>query len=1507
MNTIDDYALSPGQSRIWVRSAGTQPSARFGVLVTGSNNLENLQRAVSHVVGDYEILRTLYQGPATELPRQVISEHKAHWQPVVDFSQQSQKDLKAYLDRSVPLDVASGPILQVQPIVLSGQALLLWFTLPLVAADATTPAVFTHQLAQAYGQTGETAEEEMPFQFIDYCAWCNETLEEERKKGASYWDQIAKEPYGDAALPEATERQDVTGSAFADFPCDEAVLPAGEGRRDFLLAAWQLLLAHLTQHEQVITAVYFNGRDHDILHSLLGPAGRYLPIPSSPAQEVQQVLNAIGFRMAEADEHQGVFFPELMADAEPMRFSFEYHPETRALADDGTSFEMWDQRVFTHPFDLTLICSHGPTGLNLRFRYATTLLDEASIERYAERLSTLLDEMCNRPQARVRDLEIVGARERALLLQKATGPKLQVKQACIHTLFEAQAEAHPNQAALFFEGSECSYAELNRRANRLAHFLRARGVGSETPIAICMDRSLEMVISVFGILKAGGFYLPLDPKDPVGRLSTILADASVALVLADETASRWAENNPGVDVWFWRDQDLAGLTETNPVNRVYAENLAYTIYTSGTTGLPKGVQVAHQCPLNLLAGLKQLVYGDLSERALRVSMNAPLNFDASVQQLVTLTEGHCLYIIPEETRMDGQAIVAYLDRHKIEILDCTPAHLEVMLEAGLIRAENHAPLRVLCAGGAVNERLWDQLAAAPATTSFNIYGPTECTVDATGCPVETPGLLPSIGGPLANYQAFHLNQHLRLTPLHMAGEICLGGDGLARGYLARPGLVAERFVPHPYAETPGQRLYRTGDQARLSPTGRVSFIGRLDDQLKLRGYRIEPAEIEQVLLGHEQVQQTVVVARKIEAFGDEKRLVAYIVSSSTTADLGSLERDLRAYLREQLPEYMVPPHYVVLGKLPLTLSGKIDRANLPEPQPEHEGSEECAQSSGGNAVEELLKGMWCELLGLGKVESHDDFFELGGHSLLTIQLVGRIRHVFKIDIDLLGFFAAKNLAGQAALVEAGMRVGAGIEAPPLVEVDHSVPQLASYTQQRLWFVYQVDGAYDAYHIPSVFKLTGSLDILAMEKTLAELIRRHKTLRTTFSVDNGRVKQNIGPMGAWLLSVLDLSGVAPNQQQAQTEALARREVLTRFDLEKGPLIRIQVLAFSDREHAIMCHMHHIVSDGWSVGVLVQELVALYVAFSKGRPSPLAELPIQYVDYAVWQRQWLQGEALEREIHYWREQLQGAKTILNLPHDHPRPQQPTEQAELKMLNFSPELSSELNDFCNENGITLFMLLLAGFNATMRYFTGEKDIMVGTDTANRGRFETEKLIGCFINQVIMRADMSDNPSLSELLEHTRTTALGAFLHQDISFDSLVEALHPVRSAGVHPFFQVKFVLQNAPTHLLELPGLEFAPIGGEVGTTKLDLQLNMFERDGSISGVLVFKQEVFEMSTMSAFVRHFENTIQRFIGNPDTRVEDLVAHLHEQEQLFQKEQAQARKKSRFNKFKQLTKKDS
>ncbi|MGK2745572.1 amino acid adenylation domain-containing protein [Serratia marcescens] len=1098
---------------------------------------------------------------------------------------------------------------------------------------------------------------------------------------------------------------------------------------------------------------------------------------------------------------------------------------------EGVSLLSAEERT-NYPFVLSV--EDGGDSLGVTAQVTETVDAQRVCDYMVQALSSLAQALEQAPETPVCSLAVVPEAERELLLHgwNRTERDYPLDQT-LAALFEQQVRRTPNATALVSGAESLSYAQLNARANRLAHALIARGVGPDSRVAVCAERGLNMVTALFGILKAGGAYVPLDPAYPGERLQYILQDADPVLLLAD-AAGRAALGEPVTPQLALEAALPETLSAENPAPRAQASHLAYVIYTSGSTGKPKGAMNEHRGVVNRLVWMQE-AYGLTA--ADTVLQKTPFGFDVSVWEFFwPLMVGARLVMAKPEGHKDPDYLSRAIEQYGVTTLHFVPSMLQSFLADGQAATRCGQVVRVMCSGEALPAALVAEFyRRLPQAELHNLYGPTEAAVDVTAwhCSREAERVSVPIGRPIANTRIYLLDERGQPVPLGAVGELYIGGVQVARGYLNRPELTAERFLSDPFA--PGGRMYRTGDVARYLANGDIEYLGRNDQQVKIRGFRIECGEIEAALATHPAVREAVVDAR---AVGDDKRLVAWVVPAADVAE-ETLAGALRQHVSAALPDYMVPSAWVVVAALPLSPNGKLDRRALPEPQG---AQSQAAYEAPQGEHETLLAAIWRELLNVERVGRHDNFFELGGHSLLAVRLTNRLQQM-EWQLPLQVLFANPTLL---ALAQQLRRTDEAL--PPIEAMPRGAALPLSFAQQRLWFLTQLEGLSETYHIPLALSLRGELDLPAWRQSLDALYARHEALRSRFVTVEGQPQAHILPADALPLTVHDLRGRQDAQSQARQ--LAQRLTEAPFDLTQGPLVRAALIRLADEEHLFLLTCHHIISDGWSTGILLRDLGALYGALRRGDADPLPPLTLQYADYAAWQRRYLTPERLAAQAQYWRETLSDAPALLTLPTDRPRPTVQSFSGGEVPIAIDAELTQALRQFSRQHGGTLFMTVLAAWSLVLARMAGQQELVIGTPEANRGRLETESLVGFFVSTLALRIDLRDDPDLPTLIARIRHAVLAARENRELPFEQVVELVNPPRHLGYTPLFQVMLAWQDGSVRDISLPGLqaESAELGYQIA--KYDLTLDLAERDEQISGTLNFATALFDRTTAERY---------------------------------------------------------
>jgi amino acid adenylation domain-containing protein len=1503
--TIQGYRLSSQQKRLWLLQQAVDSlafRAQCAILIEGRLDVAVLTEALKRLIARHHILRTTfhcYHGMT--IPVQVITDGRMRLDGEYEFRCLSREEETAVVRetmrkaRQIAVDYESGPALRWSFLHLSESRKALIITLPGLWIDSIGLRNLLRCLSETYEAlrcnkvpAGES------LQYITESEWQNDLFEsEDFEPGRSYWLRQYRANANAFQLP--FDKQ--AGKEFRpeclvkviDLIRSSRIEDVAEchGTRlsTFLLACWQLLLGRLSGQGEIVIGVSCDRRADEESEGMLGPFAKYLPIWSqwNELGKFSDLLDRLNESVCEAQDWQEWFdwseFEGDVGETAGMKFfplCFDYQEETDSYRSGEVTFSIFEQYVCIDRFELKLSCVVTKDGIKAEIHYNSAIFEMAEVERIGRYYEALLESAIRNVDGVIGELDILTPDDlRQLILDFNDTRSETLHDATVQELFEEQVARTPDTIAAVFEAKSLTYAELNRRANRLAHYLSKEGVTTESVVAICFERSQEMLVSVLGVIKAGAAYAPMDPSHPIDRLAFVLQDSRASILLTQENLSDLFLDQEVKKICLDSDRGtICHEIEENINGGTVAKNAAYVIYTSGSTGYPKGVMVEHHSLINLLAALRRAVYAKHSEQTLLISLNAPLTFDASLQQIVRLMCGDTLHIVPQETRLDGKSLLSYLITHRIDIFDCTPSQLAVLLEAGLLQTDVFALQAILVAGEAIDGNMWNDLSRSSGPTFYNIYGPTECTVDATSYCLNGESDGPSIGYPLANYQIHVLDSQLRLEPIGVRGEFYIGGAGLARCYLNQPLLTAERFIPNPFSSIPGERLYKTGDTGRRMPDGNLEYIGRIDNQIKIRGYRVELGEVESVLNQHPAVQQAVVIAQKDGSV--VSRLLAFIVPSDKRP---GLEIELMNYAQARLPEYMLPSMWVLLDFMPLTPNGKIDRNALHVPEV-WEAERATKLEAPKTQTEELVAGLWSNLLGLKQVGRFDNFFSLGGHSLLAAQVITRVREAFQVNLPLRSVFESPTVADFAAMVALAMEE-AILGAPPMQPAPPNKFYPLSYEQLQIWLREQTMPAGSGSYISgSLRQEEGKYNLVSLEQSMAEIVRRHEALRTTFPIIEGQPVQWIGPAKPMRLPVADLSNLSEREKKAEFRRWALSNIQRPFDLATGPLIRARLINLSDKQQVLHYTIHHIIADIWSMDIINRELAEFFGIYSQGLASPLDELTLKYVDYAVWQREHLTSGALQKHLQYWKQQLAGVPTVLSLPTDRPRSQIQTYRGAWQHLLISRNIADQLSALSSQEGVTMFMALLAVFQTLLCRYSGQSDICVGSPMTFRERREMEGVIGYFTNIVALRAQLEGNPSFRELLKQIREVTLKAYTYQDLPYVKLLDEVKPGQDGSREPLFHVwfNFIRKSklSPSDFEYATGLLDVE-ERENNTASFDLTMVITELSPGLKVALEYNKDLFEPSRIRNMLCQFQSLIERMIAYPDERILDFVLPTH------------------------------
>ncbi|MCS6297130.1 MAG: amino acid adenylation domain-containing protein [Nitrospira sp.] len=1481
---VQGLRLSPQQKRLWLWQQQGQVGPASAVLtLDGSFGEKAVQESLRQVMARHDSLRTtFYRQAGMKLPFQVVGEgSELDWRTVDlchladDVEKERAADKAAR--RSDDFDWERGPLVRATFCRFTETHAQLFVDVPALCADMRSLWNLALELSRSLGGGGEAAEE--PVQYGQYSEWQHELLEgQEAPQGQAWWarrrvtseHRIALPFERDSSLeqfesPARPVRRELSVSGLTRLR--DGAAAAKISLPVLLCGCWTALLYRITARRDLVCWWRSEGRPYEELSGGIGLYERWLPLHLRVEGNMQlrDFLPLVLREQSQAEDWQQ-YYPGEQAeeDLQAVRDAIGFEYTQRATPDRTAAgvLMLSDGTFSIEPLKVRLSCLEHEAGLAMSWHTDRQRIPAEIMESLADRYVELLRRLPQQLDIAIDDVDIVGNRERIRLTRelnqtaRAGEPPF-----LMHSLIEAQAKRHPAHTALVAASQRLSYDDLNRRANRVAHGLRRRGITIGDRVGLCIDRSVDMIVAMLGVLKAGAAYVPVDPAHATVRLAPNMAQSGASILLIETGSSRPGSEFSGATLNL--REDFAAEPDDDLTLVQSPDELAYIIYTSGSTGQPKGVAVSHRNLVNYTSAITERMQLQEQWQFATVStLSADLGHTVVFP---ALTSGGCLHVIGYETATDGQSFASYLAQHPIDVLKIVPSHFNALLATG----EGHAvwPRQLLVFGG---ETLpWDLADAVMRQATcrvINHYGPTETTVGATTMIVtDDPDLRIArsvpIGRPIDNLEAYILDHRQEPVPIGVAGELYLGGFGVARGYWNQPDRTAERFVPNPHTSQRGARLYRTGDRTRRLPDGSIEFLGRVDHQVKIRGFRIELGEIESVLRQHPAIQDAVVTVR------DDKQIEPYLAAYLVPRGVAPHSRTIQDFLRARLPDYMVPMTITALPALPLTANGKVDRRALPDPERDGQGARRFVAPA--TATEEILAGIWADVLKREEIGTQDNFFDLGGHSLLATQVMSRLRNAFVVELPLRALFEAPTVARLAQMVDAAKRTDLGEQAPPLTAIPRTGPIPLSFAQQRLWVLAQLEPDSTAYHIPIALRVRGALDAGALERSVHEVVRRHESLRTKFQRLNGVPMQVIGPAQPLSIPLIDLQHLPDERREQAAIRLAAVEAERPFDLRYGPLLRVSLIRLRSHEHLLLVTLHHIVSDAWSSHLLVKELTEVYDASVAGRPSSLPDLPLQYADIAQWQRAWLSGRILERELTFWTDVLGGELPVLDLPTDRPRPAVQTSRGAIITSTIGPGLAADLKTLSRQTGATLYMTLLSAFFMLLARETEQSDLIVGTPIANRTRKETEALIGFFVNTLAIRTRVSQEATLSEVITAVREACLEAYAHQDLPFEKLVDVLHPSRDVSRSPIFQVMFDLQNAPMAELQVTGLEFEPLEIENTTAKFDLSMTVQEADGGLILGLEYNSDLFDATTITRLLERYELILASLNRNLRTTV--------------------------------------
>ncbi|WDQ32174.1 amino acid adenylation domain-containing protein [Paenibacillus marchantiae] len=1501
-NTVEGYQLSPQQKRIWSLSengADSDYKSQFTLLLDGSVNIQYLKQAFTMLLNKHEIFRTRFHKiMGLNYPLQVTNDELLfNWEE--SKLEGDTSNHTSYLNLLIKerwkkgIDTSGNIFIDAFFLNVNDTTNYLIITFSALLADNNIDLVIK-ELKAAYSHLIGNAmmyehNEEIPYSVLS--AWFNELDESDNaREGKQYWKSNIesyklnqKLPFSERSFKEYKPEILKYKLGFDQvYNLDKISKDSNVKLETIFLALWQVTLFRLIRESPTI-GLNVLGRSDEELEHVIGLLDRYVPFKIEFDENINfiEYLNQIENGINDINIWQDTFSWE---DLELSHEYFSFGIDFNIISDlgssvDGLNFRLFDQIACLERFDLKLSVLRIQEDIELKLYYDSTSLDEDYVKQILTHFLNVMAAIENYSEIKLSKINLFDDVGTQTLLEKGGNGK-SFPFIPIHELFEKKVEENPNKIAVVCEDLSISYIVLNQRANKLASGLTKLGIEAGSIVGISMERSIDMVISMLAILKIGAAYLPLDKDYPIDRLSFMINDSGVKLIITKtDTATKFNMLNSEmlyIDTFDWSSMELSNENINKYIN---PEFTAYVIYTSGSTGKPKGVLIPHRAISNQMQWIQDQFPMFESDKLLQ---KTSFSFDASVWEFYApLINGVELVMGAPDIHLDPAAMISEIIKHKISNLQVVPAMLDLLVSQE--EFSDCLSLKRIFVGGEIfisslAQKVFDKL---PNIQLINLYGPSECCINSLFWELdkESTEMKPiPIGRPVASTKMYILDKHMNLAPYGTPGELYIGGIGLANGYLNNSELSNKKFIDNPFESN--QIIYKTGDLVEYQKDGTVKFIGRVDNQVKLRGFRIELEEIEALLNNHNSVNKAIV--NVMQDNNGIKKLVAYISCDRSNYS----EKELRELLGDKLPEYMLPSAYIYTEAFPLTSNGKIDRKNLPDPEISMLfTSENFIEPK--TLTEEIVAGIWCKLLDVDKVGIENNFFEIGGHSLIATQVVARIRDILKVNIPLRTIFNSPTIKKISEVIDSYLtnnNLNDNEFNISAVSREESIP--LSFAQQRLWFIEQLEPNSPLYNMIDAIQLEGKLNIDALERAINLLLERHEILRTTFDVKNGIPEQLISQKVQIKLQSTNLNSYSDHEIDEKTKELINEEGRTSFNLTKGPLIRASLLILSDEKYILLLTTHHIINDGWSRGIIIREIGEYYRSYIENKTPKLPNLPLQYADFSLWQRKWMKNEVLESQLSYWKNKLDGDLPVLQLPTDYARSHRPTFKGALYQSPLSLETKDELNKLSQREGTSLFMTLFASFNVLLNRYTGQEDILIGSAIANRNYNQIENLIGFFVNTLGLRTDLSGDPTFKDLLSRVREISLGAYANQDIPFDKVVEEIQPNRDLSHSPMFRVMFALQNLPLSDLELTNINLSPITVDNGTSKFDITLSITECPDGLIGEWEYSTELFKPDTIERMASQFEFLIGEILENPNQKISEYtLINKYEQAQILQK----------------------
>jgi amino acid adenylation domain-containing protein len=1474
------YPLSFQQERVWPgTSKNASRRATCYVQIRGLLDRQRLRDSIRSVVAAQEILRvTLHDDSG--IPEQYVADSSDFdWlEEDLTFMEPPARStwLQQWMDQQADLETASlEPPLRVVLARLDSDSHALLVSLPPYCADVVSLDRILGSIAVAY--SGEEQSEEL-LQYGDYALWQQEMFTaEDTRAGREFWtgyvDRLEPRKWGRAwpsivrvDSPEPNSHFRVPLNPSLTTALDTLASQFGVATPVALLACWHVLLTRISQFATQLIGYSCDGRDYSEFNTAIGPFARWIPLQTTSSADTRfsDLLAELGRAVDEIQGWQQSYsgLPKDVQSQAVPEIGFEYMELTPERISNGVSFLPMEVRSSGEDFVLCLSAQRQGKTFWIDFGFDPARLDRETVQQWAECYLNLVQSAVDDPRTQVGRLRLLNEAQRNRLLVEWNQTVTEYpRNRCMQELIQEQAARTPERIAVRCMEHVLTYRELNEQSNQLAHWLRAHGVGPDQRVGLCLDRNLDMVVGLVGILKAGGAYVPLNPEHPPLRLAQQL-EGAVALA-TDEAALPQTSSFPGSVVCLDRDRDtLLALPTTDPSTETTSENLVYVLFTSGSTGVPKGVAARHRNLVNYTWFARALLEVDKHPEGLNFSLVSTICADVGLTCIYpALTSGGCLHVVPYDVAADSARYAEYAAAANIDVLKIVPSHLLALLTSGGGRAV--LPKRFVVVGGErLTHELMEKITAENVGCEIvNHYAPSETTCGSLTLRMSTfdwrhwQGASMPLGRPIANTHLYVLDAQQEPVPIGAIGELYIAGDGVSSGYAGDPKRTAERFLPDPF--NAGLTMYRSGDVVRYVSDGNIEFLERVDDQVKIRGFRVELGEVQSAIQSYPGVKQAIVLARD-SARG--KRILAWAVGHPGVNLSGD---ELRDHVKQRLPEYMVPTKVIVLPRMPLTQNGKIDRQNLPEPE------EVTVQTVPRTKLEQTVAEVWCTVLKLDRIDVDQNFFEIGGHSLLATQIIARLRERLNAPIPVRALFENPTITRLANELANTVSLGGQAPSSAIKPVPRNRPLPLSLAQEAVWVHDQFEPGNSAYNIPRAWRLKGPLNSAALQSALNEIVRRHEILRTVFIASGGQPVQVVRDSVFVPIANYDLSSGPIAHREDAARQIVEQEAERSFDMERGPLLRAYVIAYSAQDHVLLLVMHHIVSDAWSASIFFRELKSLYEAYAGGHESSLPELSIQFGDYAVHERGVVQGNVLEDHLNYWREALRDGPEVLALPTDRPRTNGRSFRGGHHKVQLGPDLAKRVKELALTEGTTPFVVLMSAFQTLLWSYSGQNQIVVGSDFANRTTPEVEALIGFFVNVLPIRAIFSESLAFRDVLAQVKKAVPNAQAHQQLPLGKIVEAVQPQRSSSHSPLVQALFVYQNAPTTEKSLTGLQFEPFEIPVTRSKFDLAVFVAETHNTYESWWVYSVDLFEPETVLAIAHRFEDLLSKVLADPQAPI--------------------------------------